>query len=100
MDIFEGQENRIIHCLIIIGMLVLFCSLPFLGIIISIFIIYYLVKIRSKSILLFSCCFLAIFINTWNTWAFLNNAFIKEATATVEVVAVNYKNNYLDHLGF
>lgn len=76
MDIFEGQENRIIHCLIIIGMLVLSCSLPFLGIIIS------------------------IFINTWNTWAFLNNAFIKEATATVEVVAVNYKNNYLDHLGF
>lgn len=100
MDIFEGQENRIIHCLIIIGMLVLSCSLPFLGIIISIFIIYFLVKIRSKSILLFSCCFLAIFINTWNTWAFLNNAFIKEATATVEVVAVNYKNNYFDHLGF
>lgn len=99
MDIFEGQENRIVHCLII-GMLVLSCSLPFLGIIISIFIIYYLVKIRSKSILLFSCCFLAIFINTWNTWAFLNNAFIKEATATVEVVTVNYKNNYLDHLGF
>ena len=90
IDIFKGREQKIIHSLIIIGMLVLSCSLPFLGVIISIFIVYYLMKIKSKSILLFSCCALTFLISIWNTWAFLNNAFIKNETTTIEVVvAIN-----------
>lgn len=83
-DLFDNHPNDFL----ILGTIIITCLIPFLGLILNLFLIAYCHKNRIHLSMLYKIIiFVCLLINLSNAWIFLNIEFFHIGEATIEKVA-------------
>lgn len=86
------SERKLLLYVVFSSMLCISCMFPVFGILMCLFTYYLAYRYHiHKSFIIIAFTIIALIVSLWNTWGFINVTFLKQGTATIEVVAALHR---------